>query len=159
MIQRIIVSKAAKDALVYETGKFKYAETGGILCGHYKSDAIIITSASGPGPNALHSIDQFIMDKDWMYTFIDREYEISKGLNIYVGEWHTHPETTPRPSIVDAKSIYERTLEWEYGDIVFIIIGFIDFSEIKIKDQIVAVCYEKESDSICEIPIQFQEDQ
>ena len=159
MIQRLIISKAARNILIHETSKSKHAETGGVLCGHYINDTIIITSASGPGPHAVRSIDEFVIDEVYMQHFLDREYEASEGLNIYVGEWHTHPERNPHPSLVDVQSIYERTLEWKHGDIVFIIIGFIDFSAAKIEEQIVALCYEEESDSIWEVPIQFQEDE
>lgn len=36
---------------------------------------------------------------------IGREYEKSSHTRVYMGEWHTHPENFPRPSIVDLNSV------------------------------------------------------
>lgn len=155
MIGGIVIEESARNSLISETQKFKVTETGGVLCGIYKDDFIIIKSISGPGPDAYHSVDEFIMDKNYMDEFLDKEYAESKSMNIYVGEWHTHPQVFPEASPQDWQSIGERTLEWGHGDIVFIIIGFLGFDADKLEDQIIALTYDKEEGILWKIPIIF----
>ena len=37
--------------------------------------------------------------------FLKEDYDISEQTRTYIGEWHTHPESEPRPSSVDYQSI------------------------------------------------------
>ena len=37
--------------------------------------------------------------------FIAEDYKQSEHTRFYIGEWHTHPESTPTPSAVDYRSI------------------------------------------------------
>ena len=126
MISKITINKTVKNILIREIEKSKGLETGGVLCGNYNSDTIMVESASGPGQNAVRSFSEFIMDKIYMDSFLDEQYSKSIGKNIYVGEWHSHPEVFPFPSEQDIISIIERTYEWEYGEIIFLIFGFIN---------------------------------
>jgi len=153
VIQSIIIQPSAKQTLISETLKFKKVETGGVLCGHYRGQHIIIEAVSGPGLKAIHSEIEFILDKDFMHTFLDREYSTSMGLNIFVGEWHTHPQVLPLPSPQDMQSIFERSCEWSHGDIVFLIIGFIRFSPEKLESQITGLYFDKEKGQFYQLPI------
>lgn len=155
MIKGIIIEPSAKNSLSTETSMFKKAETGGVLCGYYRDDYIVIESASGPGPNAVHSVDEFIVDKEFMDVFLDKEYLSSAGKNIYVGEWHTHPQIYPKPSEQDIKSIVERSFEWQHGEIVFLIIGFLRFTATKLEEQTIGLYFDKEKDKMWQLPVEF----
>ena len=39
---------------------------------------------------------------------MNKFFKESNGKKIYLGEWHTHPEDYPTPSLLDNKSILER---------------------------------------------------
>lgn len=142
MLRSIIVTKPAKDSIIQEIYKNNSIETGGVLVGCYYADNIIIHSASGPGPAANHSLLEFIIDEAYMYDFLDIEYVTSSGKNIYVGEWHTHPQVKPFPSEQDFQSFYERTIEWKHGELAFIIIGFEGLTSVNIEEQIIAIAFD-----------------
>lgn len=146
----------AQKNLITETTKIKEFETGGVLCGYYEGESLIIETASGPGPNANHQIDEFEIDKEHMYQFLDDQYRESEGKKIYVGEWHTHPQKIPHPSPLDLRSIAERTHEWEHGWIVFIIIGFIEFKASNLSNQIIAIYFDVDRKSFWQMPIEFE---
>lgn len=39
--------------------------------------------------------------------YVLQEYESSEHTRVYLGEWHTHPESNPMPSTTDVKSARE----------------------------------------------------
>ena len=153
MVSSIIVTKSAKDKIILEIRKNLHVETGGVLVGFYNNDNIIIDSVSGPGPNANHSLTEFVIDEAYMYDFLDIEYVNSNGKNIYVGEWHTHPQVEPFPSEQDFQSFYERSIEWKHGELVFIIIGFIGLTDDNIEGQIIGINFKN---NFKQIPIIFE---
>ncbi|WP_207511076.1 Mov34/MPN/PAD-1 family protein [Longitalea luteola] len=155
MIQGIYIQPSAKQNLINEISLFKTVETGGVLCGHYQDKHLIIEAASGPGPRAMHTEVEFVMDKDFMHTYIDNEYNKSIGLNIFVGEWHTHPQKYPLPSEQDLMSIGEQTMEWQYGELVFLIVGFLDFSSNNLEEQMIAISFDKKKRLFYYLPITF----
>lgn len=152
MIKKVVLSLKAQQNITEEIGKKPRVETGGVLCGFYKDDEIIITEASGPGLDAVHEIDEFIMDKTFMYAFLDQVYADSLGQSIYIGEWHTHPQVYPEPSPQDFVSIAERSLEWQHGEIVFLIIGFIQFTDEVFPEQLLAIQYNSEGNNFYQVP-------
>lgn len=156
MIRKIVLTLRAQKNLITETAKFKKLETGGVLCGYYDKESLVIDTASGPGPNANHQIDEFEIDKEHMDEFLDGQYRESEGKNIYVGEWHTHPQRFPQPSPLDLRSIAERTIEWEHGRIIFVIIGFIEFEAAKLSSQIIAISFDLTGKSFWQIPLEFE---
>ena len=153
MVTQIIISPTASQDIFREIEKVSTRETGGVLCGRYSQNELIIESASGPGPNAMHRLDEFIMDKQYMHAYLDDEYVKSEGMNIYIGEWHTHPQVTPLPSQTDLTSIRERSEEWSSGDIIFIIIGFVGLTTNNLNDQIVAIYYDRIKGDFWEVPV------
>jgi integrative and conjugative element protein (TIGR02256 family) len=159
MIKKVVIKSKAKETLIAETHRFKRLETGGVLCGYYDNEYLIIDSVSGPGPDADHQIDEFIMDKEYMDKFLDSQYAESKGKNIYLGEWHTHPQKHPEPSGQDLKSIAERTMEWANGSIVFLIIGFVGLQDKNLPNQIIAIFFDERKQSYWQVPIEFEQSQ
>jgi integrative and conjugative element protein (TIGR02256 family) len=105
---------------------------------------INIVSASGPGVKARQTLIEFVYDKEHVDPFLEKQYNLSKGLNIYVGEWHSHPQSIPYPSKQDFKSFYERVLEWRNSQLIFLITGFINLTSENFYDQTVAISFKKD---------------
>ena len=113
-------------------------ESGGILIGSILIDGktIEINDCTEPIKG----------DKSRRYGFyrcnkhnelLERKWSESNYIKMYLGEWHTHPQTIPTPSYVDKKS-WERLIKnsiTESPIIIFIIIG-IETIEIWIGNKI-----------------------
>lgn len=58
-------------------------------------------------------------------TFIEKDYEASDHTRVYIGEWHTHPESHPTPSGNDYNSIINNytSADLAVSFIVMIIVG------------------------------------
>ena len=56
---------------------------------------------------------------------IDARWRVSRGTCQYLGEWHTHPESSPAPSRVDLDDWYRRLRvdRFEGDSLLFIIVG------------------------------------
>jgi len=86
-----------------QTGK--KPEMGGILMGRAVGSKIYVQKASIPTPFDKSSRFSFNRHKKSAQLFIDYEFLNSSGTVIYIGEWHTHPESNPTPSGTDFKMI------------------------------------------------------
>lgn len=84
--------------------QFPY-ETGGVLLGYLVGDEAVVTEIVGPGPKAIHRRMSFVPDYDFHASSIAKVYESSGRMNVYLGEWHTHPEGVLRLSGKDRKTL------------------------------------------------------
>lgn len=89
----------------------KSFESGGILTGKIHSDFIDILACSEPSDLDVSSRYNFNRSFKTAQDFIDRKFEQSNGEEIYLGEWHTHPEDFPKPSKLDIKSFIKTISE------------------------------------------------
>ena len=81
-------------------------EKGGILLGQcLENNKIIVTKATTPTLFDKSNRYGFHRDKRSAQLFINYEFLNSLGKTIYIGEWHTHPEDYPTPSVTDLKMI------------------------------------------------------
>ena len=76
-------------------------EAGGILLGFRRDPHIHVVDATVPG-----SGDKALRTRFWRsaksHQRIARERWLSSGHTLdYVGEWHTHPQLSPSPSVID----------------------------------------------------------
>lgn len=77
-------------------------ETGGVLLGRWDTPhQLTVTHAIGPGARARHEASLFEPDYDHHEQEISRIYNESKGATTYLGDWHTHPDGSPRLSRKD----------------------------------------------------------
>lgn len=76
-------------------------ETGGALFGfdHGATGELLVSEATGPGPDALHEPTRFERDLDYTHRRALEIYERTRAE--WVGEWHTHPRGGLEPSPVD----------------------------------------------------------
>lgn len=68
-------------------------------------DAVVITQVIGPGPASSRSTVSFEPDADYQQREIDRIYLDSGRVHSYLGDWHSHPQPSPRPSARDRRTL------------------------------------------------------
>jgi hypothetical protein len=86
------------------------------------------------------------LDKDEMDVFINEVYRRTNGHNIFIGEWHSHPQIKPTPSPQDYQSMSERATEFP-NELVFLIIGFVQFTPENLKNQSIGIFYSTEEET------------
>ena len=52
----------------------------------------------GPGPDARFEFGSFEPDQEWQEGEVADVYRASDGVHSYLGDWHSHTTTRPRPS-------------------------------------------------------------
>lgn len=101
------------DCVLEVTSKFRQLEkgtheSGGILLGQVTSANVYVMKASTPNQFDRSSRTSFDRDKHIAQIIIEYEFLNSGSKTIYLGEWHTHPETIPSPSTVDINMIKDQ---------------------------------------------------
>lgn len=78
-------------------------ETGGVLLGYWSDNRVdvVITSAVGPGPRALHRRRSFVPDYRYHESEVARVYRESGRRIAYLGDWHSHPNGPLKLSMID----------------------------------------------------------
>lgn len=110
----------AKMKIMYETSPD--AETGGCLFGSYDRDfSIIYVYYMVEAPkDSLHTPASFIRG----FGGLTEEYERITALTYhqvrYLGEWHSHPHMSNRPSTIDEQQFNEMSTEQQSQDLPFI---------------------------------------
>lgn len=104
--ERVYVLDSAIRTLAEESEAKPGIETGGVLVGFADTDlnAVVVTAASGPGPNAHHGRNTFDRDRAYCQEFLDRHAAATDGIVDFVGEWHKHREPDPWPSSTDVRT-------------------------------------------------------
>ena len=62
-------------------------------------------------------------------AFIQEQYEQSEHTCIYMGEWHTHPESNPKPSGADVSSVIKIAYLPD-NDLPFVILCIVGLEEV-----------------------------
>lgn len=88
-------------------------ETGGTLVGYYtgnKSLAIIVdvlvVSSSWP-----KFLQRFIRPPDSTDKQLSKIFRETKGAIHYLGDWHSHPNTSPKPSSTDIDTLIDDAID------------------------------------------------
>lgn len=97
-------------------------EVGGILLGSYRGDYLHITDATTPQRGDRWSPVRFWRSPEGHQQIAESVWERSRGAVTYIGEWHSHAETTPRPSVIDRAS-WRETLRSQNRPLAFFIQG------------------------------------
>ena len=102
-------------------------ESGGVLVGRrlLEGGACLVDDASPPALQDTRGRFHFERSRKPHQDFVDASWARSDGTSHYLGEWHTHPERRPTPSIVDLEDWRRLVRECEYpGDgLFFVIVG------------------------------------
>lgn len=101
------------------------SEAGGILLGKISEHKINVLKASFPNIFDRTSRYTFIRDKRIAQILIDYEFHNNNKKMIYIGEWHTHWEDYPKPSLQDKRMIKEQFFKNKINEdfLLLIIIG------------------------------------
>ncbi|MDB5479096.1 MAG: hypothetical protein JWO83_149 [Caulobacteraceae bacterium] len=67
-------------------------ETGGVVLGYRVEDEWVVREVLGPGPDARHHRRYFEPDADWHAEMIRAHFARTDGREVYIGDWHTHPD-------------------------------------------------------------------
>lgn len=94
-------------------------ETGGLLFAEISADWINIVDASNADAAASVSRFRFVPKLKTRRERIIRAF--GKGLH-FVGEWHTHPEYDPSPSVLDNKSMNDSFIKSKHELTTFMMI-------------------------------------
>jgi integrative and conjugative element protein (TIGR02256 family) len=101
------ISSVISDSLSREADRTYPRETGGVLIGYW-SDAhtAVVTASIGPGPASVHNRYFYRHDHVWEASEIALHYERSGRSEVYIGDWHTHPDApSGNLSVTDRCSI------------------------------------------------------
>ena len=106
-VTSIVLSPAARGDIIALTENSSDAETGGVLIGYVEdSRRAVVLRATGPGPRAERSEALFSRDVPYIQAEIERAATELGEKGLYVGEWHSHLEVTPSPSVTDIDSLF-----------------------------------------------------
>lgn len=94
-------------------------EAGGQLFARFDSDIIRVERATGPRSSDRRGPTEFIPNRMAERREIRRAF--TDGFH-YVGDWHTHPESTPNPSQIDIQSFREMYRKSRHGLASFLMV-------------------------------------
>lgn len=102
-------------------------EAGGILLGRYinNSPDVVVDEVTGPLPGDERTLCTFYRDAKAHQDVINERWHSSGGTCNYLGEWHTHAEPAPTPSVIDFTD-WKQRLEKDFVDapfVLFVIVG------------------------------------
>jgi integrative and conjugative element protein (TIGR02256 family) len=93
------------DRMIAAADQWAPDETGGALAGYETDDGLVITDLIDAGPRAVRTPSRFVPDGDYQLNEIAKIYEASGCLHTYIGDWHTHPGSSPVYSRVDRSAL------------------------------------------------------
>lgn len=100
------------------------AEAGGILLGSYRGAHIQIVACSQPLPRDRRSSAMFDRRDSGHHALAMTHWRASDRTRTFVGEWHTHPESHPTPSMLDRATWRQVALRNAAGSTAFLIKGY-----------------------------------
>ena len=105
-IVSLLLSEEANQSIISISKESPHTETGGVLIGFVDdSRRVIITRATGPGPKATTTVMSFDRDIEYIQSELERAGKELINEGNYVGEWHSHLDPDPNPSVTDDTSL------------------------------------------------------
>lgn len=81
-------------------------ETGGLILGELVSESEwIITNVTMPGVNATHRNHSYVPDDEHDTEEISRIYRKTNCQSVYLGDWHSHPNSSSYMSEKDKRTL------------------------------------------------------
>jgi integrative and conjugative element protein (TIGR02256 family) len=99
------MAASALALMAREAAQYPGSETGGMLLGYWQDNDVVLAYASGPGPAAQRGRTWFHPDQEWQTEYLARIYAASGRTITYLGDWHTHPGGSTKPSRTDRKTM------------------------------------------------------
>lgn len=101
-----VVSACAADADRYYPN-----ESGGAFLGYENDGVLVVTAAIGGGTNALRRPTAYEPDVIWQNARIAEHYEASGRRDSYLGDWHSHPDTTRAYLSRDDRAVLKKIIK------------------------------------------------
>ena len=138
-MKTVLVYRRASGALVkidhvavtamraYRQSRWWRTEAGGVLLGRYIRDSpdVVVDEVTLPMRGDRRRRTSFRRSAKGHQKIIDQRWQTSEGTCQYLGEWHTHPEPDPTPSLIDTED-WQRRLHADQFDgdsLLFVIVG------------------------------------
>lgn len=104
-IEDVVLTKLFKYLQQSNTAK----EAGGILIGKQAKgrEEYYLCDVSEPSHMDKRGRFSFVRNKVSAQRIINKKWNESNGIENYLGEWHSHPESKPTPSYVDRNLIQQ----------------------------------------------------
>lgn len=121
----VISTEVANTLLSYRQISNSSHESAGVLIGERRDVHIVIKNLSEPSRWDIRS--RFKVDRVSKHhqKVVDNAFKNSNGTLQYLGEWHTHPEDVPKPSMTDYSSWHKNLKSSD--PLILIIAGRTDF--------------------------------
>ena len=75
------------------------------MVGYFTDEAIVVTKHIGPGAKAKHSATSFEPDNKFHKVELASIYKNTNQTERYLGDWHTHPNSTAYLSDKDKQTL------------------------------------------------------
>lgn len=100
-------------------------EAGGVLLGRHIVDTrdIVVDLLTTPLPGDRQSRNRFFRARREHQAVIDTIWRETDGVCTYLGEWHTHPESIPIPSVLDQLNWRRKLMVDEFSTVLFFVIA------------------------------------
>lgn len=107
----------------YRQDRPAITEAGGVLLGFRRGSHLQVTHATPPGQDDKRSRTSFYRAPAGHQAAAREHWRAHGEAGDYVGEWHTHPEEVPTPSLVDLRE-WAIVMERHRGrPMIFVIVG------------------------------------
>lgn len=106
----------------YRAGK---VEAGGILLGRVYPTEVVIETVTPPNPADKAGRYFFERSRTAAQRAINFAWSVSQGEQIYLGEWHSHPEQVAEPSSRDRAMILNnlRDAKMDIDFLILVVLG------------------------------------
>lgn len=97
----------------FKQKKRRDLEAGGVLLGRYIEGTFdkAVDEVTGPLSGDERSRFGFYRDAVAHQNYLNKRFYESKGTCHYLGEWHTHPQAIPVPSVIDLNDWRKRLVK------------------------------------------------
>ena len=116
---RLIIKKGVHKILDKFASKKAINEAGGILLGNVYNSHCEVVNITIPNKYDSFGKNFFVRSKRGAQPQINKAWKKSRGSEIYLGEWHTHFEENPTPSLTD-KNLVKNSLRKTKMEIYFL---------------------------------------
>jgi integrative and conjugative element protein (TIGR02256 family) len=93
--------EALLQTILTEMLTFSPNEAGGMLLGYVNGPHRVVTALIDAGPEAEHSRDRMLPDNTYQQAKLLSHFDQSGGRESFLGEWHSHPVSSPLMSRTD----------------------------------------------------------
>jgi integrative and conjugative element protein (TIGR02256 family) len=119
--QTVVIERGALAVIQSAAAKSGFRhEVGGVLLGCYRGPHLHIGLATQPQASDRANFSRFWRATLGHQDIAEEAWRRSRKTMTYAGEWHTHPEAYPTPSLID-RADWTRKLAEQQRDLLFLI--------------------------------------